>query len=141
MKGFAASPPPSETRDPSIKNVIKPPKQATSPPRKYLLIWDAVRQIPKGKVSTYGKIAELCGLIGQARLVGYALHNLPRRTRIPWHRVINAQGRISLSDLDGMAELQEKLLRKEGVVFIKDTVHLWKYGWPVMRKSRILPRS
>jgi len=121
--------------------VINPPKQAARPTRKYLLIWETVRQIPKGRVSTYGKIAELCGLIGQARLVGYALHNLPRGSNVPWHRVINAQGKISLSDLDGLADLQKKLLRKEGVVFIKETVHLWKYGWPVKGKSRILPRS
>jgi len=99
-------------------------------PRKYTLIWNVVRGIPKGKVSTYGRIADLCGLLGHARLVGYALHNLPRGSSIPWHRVINAQGKISLSDLDGLAERQRRLLRKEGIVFIRDVVSLSKYGWP-----------
>ena len=99
-------------------------------PRKYQLIWRVVREIPEGMVSTYGRIADLCGLFGHARLVGYALHNLPRGSDVPWHRVINAQGKISLSDLDGLAERQRRLLRKEGIVFLKDVVSLSKYGWP-----------
>ncbi len=99
-------------------------------PGKYLTVWEVVNKIPKGKVSTYGRVAELCGMPGQARLVGYALHNLPRGSDVPWQRVINSQGKISLSDLDGMAELQRKLLRKEGVRFIDGKVSLWTYGWP-----------
>ncbi len=92
-------------------------------------IFRTVRSIPGGKVATYGEVAELSGLYGQARLVGYALHSLPSDSDVPWHRVINAQGKISLSDIDGMYELQKKLLRKEGVVFIRDRIDLSRFGW------------
>lgn len=94
------------------------------------LIYQTVRQIPKGKVSTYGKIANLSGLIGQARLVGYALHSTPHEMKIPWHRVINAQGRISLPKNNGGYIRQKKLLVKEGIVFKGERIDLSKYGWP-----------
>ena len=54
-----------------------------------------VRRIPRGRVATYGQVAELAGLPGQARLVGYAMAALPAESAIPWHRVINAAGRVS----------------------------------------------
>ena len=95
----------------------------------YVTIWEMVACIPRGRVSTYGQIAEFCGIPGQPRLVGYALHNLPRGSSVPWHRVINAKGQISLSDLDGKYEEQKKLLKKEGVRFIKETVDINKFGW------------
>ena len=112
------------------------PKIPRTPAQKHVLIWDVVRKIPKGRVSTYGKIATLCGLLGHARLVGYALHNLPGGSKVPWHRVINSQGKISISNLDGYADNQRKLLRKEGIVFNKDTINLWKYGWPRDMKKK-----
>ena len=99
------------------------------PPKKYQLIWETVSHIPKGKVASYGEIAILAGFPGHARLVGYALHNLPRGTKVPWHRVINAEGRISISNLDGMYDLQLKLLKKEGVQFFKDKTSFSKFGW------------
>lgn len=98
-------------------------------PRKYHLIWETVSQIPKGRITTYGEIATLAGLPGQARLIGYALHNLPANTKVPWHRVINAQGKISLSNLDGMHDVQWQLLKKEGVRFFKERTSFSKYGW------------
>ncbi len=61
----------------------------------YGAIWDAVRRIPRGRVATYGQIAALAGRPGQPRLVGYALHHLPEGSKVPWHRVVNAQGKIS----------------------------------------------
>ena len=97
--------------------------------RNYEIIWDMVRRIPTGKVATYGQIAELCGLSGQARLVGYALYNSPRGSDVPWQRVINSKGEISVSDLDGLYEEQKRLLKKEGIRFIKDRVNLDKYRW------------
>jgi methylated-DNA-protein-cysteine methyltransferase-like protein len=105
----------------------------------YEMIWEMVEQVPRGKVATYGQIADFCGIPGQARLIGYALHNLPRGTDVPWHRVINAQGKISLGDLDGMYEVQKLLLKKEGVRFVKDIVDFRKYGWlkrPVRMRRR-----
>ena len=74
-----------------------------------------VARIPRGRVATYGQIARLAGLSGQARLVGYAMHALPAGTRIPWQRVINAQGGISLPGKSAIR--QRELLEKEGVRF------------------------
>lgn len=98
-------------------------------PNSYKLIWQPVRQIPKGKVATYGQIAELCGLKGQARLVGYALHNLPEKTKIPWHRVINSKGKISFPINSKTYKLQRRLLEKESIIFSNDKIDLEKYGW------------
>ena len=95
---------------------------------KYELIWETVRQIPKGKVAAYGDVAILSGFPGQQRLVGYALHNLPRNSGVPWQRVINAQGKISLPKKSGDYARQKKLLENEGVIFIKDKVDLEKFG-------------
>ena len=92
------------------------------------MIWETVKQIPKGKVATYGDVAKLSGLPGQQRLVGYALHNLPANSRIPWQRVINAQGRISLPRRTGGYRRQKKLLQEEGVVFSNETIDLDEYG-------------
>ncbi len=96
---------------------------------RYELVWETVRQIPKGKVATYGEIARLSGLIGQARLVGYALHDLPPNSKIPWHRVINSQGKISLPKANGEYAEQKRLLIKEGVVFKGEAINLERYGW------------
>ena len=104
-----------------------PALRATS--RTYERIYDTVRKIPPGKVSTYGEVASVSGLLNQARLVGYALHNLPPGSGVPWHRVINAQGKVSLSDIDGAYERQVRLLRKEGIVFTKGVVDLSRFGW------------
>ena len=97
-------------------------------PNKYTLIWETVKQIPKGKVAAYGDIAMLSGLPGQQRLVGYALHNLPRNSGVPWQRVINSQGKISLPKKSGDYARQKKLLEKEGVVFEREKINLEKFG-------------
>ena len=95
----------------------------------YRAIWESVSQVPKGRVATYGEIARLTGLIGQARLVGYALHNLPPRSTVPWHRIINAKGEISLPRLHGGYRRQRRLLEKEGILFTKNKIDLDKFGW------------
>ncbi len=92
-------------------------------------ILKVVARIPRGRVSTYGRVAALAGLPSQARLVGYALHALPHDSAIPWHRVVNAQGRISLPHHDGQYQLQRSLLAGEGVVFDRERVHLDRYLW------------
>ena len=84
----------------------------------YARIYSVVRRIPRGRVATYGQVAVLAGRPGQARLVGYALAALPPRSAVPWQRVINAQGRISLRpDGPGYDEVQKLMLRREGVRF------------------------
>lgn len=88
-----------------------------------------VRRIPAGRVATYGQVAALAGLPRHARLVGYALHALPEESRVPWHRVVNAAGKISLRRGVGPA-LQRALLEREGVAFGPNvTISLARYAW------------
>ena len=88
----------------------------------------AIRKIPRGRVATYGQIATLSGMDGQPRLVGYALHALPNGSGVPWHRVINATGRISLPGPTGRH--QRKLLETEGIEFsAANRIDLRKYQW------------
>ena len=103
----------------------------------YARIYRAVRRIPRGRVATYGQIAILCDLEGHSRQVGYALHNLPPSVKIPWHRVINAQGEISARSDGDSHELQRLLLEAEGVRFnAKGRVDLDRFRWsPVVRKK------
>ncbi|TDG15110.1 MGMT family protein [Seongchinamella unica] len=80
-------------------------------------IWQVVALIPPGKVATYGDVAAQAGLPGAARRVGRALKLLPTGTRIPWHRVVNAQGGISLPPGSSSQYTQRERLEAEGVVF------------------------
>ena len=87
-------------------------------PSKYERIYAAVRKIPRGRVATYGDVARLAGLPRQPRLVGYALHAAPEGARLPWHRVVNAQGRLSRGRGVVGGELPQRFrLEREGVVF------------------------
>jgi len=96
----------------------------------YPKIYAAVSRIPKGRVATYGQIASLAGLPRQARLVGYAMHSLPADSDVPWHRVVNAAGKISLrADALGHDELQAQLLRREGVRFVDGAIPLARFLW------------
>lgn len=99
----------------------------------YLLIWRTVTRIPRGKVASYGTVARLSGLPRRARLAGFALHHVPPGSGIPWHRVINAGGKISLPGKRGQE--QEDLLSGEGIAFIRGRVDMEKYEWKgVIRK-------
>jgi len=92
--------------------------RAVKKPTNYERIYAMVRRIPRGRVATYGDVARLAGLPRQPRLVGYALHAAPDGARLPWHRVVNAQGRISLGrGLTGGDLPQRFRLEREGVVF------------------------
>jgi methylated-DNA-protein-cysteine methyltransferase-like protein len=100
----------------------------------YSRIYAVVRRIPRGRVATYGQVAELAGLPGHARQVGYALHALPAGTAVPWHRVLNARGTLSLRREPGAEVTQRLLLEREGVRF--DTggrVNLAKVRWRAVR--------
>ena len=93
-------------------------------------IYDVVDRIPPGSVATYGQVAVLAGLRGHARQVGYALHALPADSRVPWHRVINARGEVSLRGRDGPDREQRERLEAEGVAFDGlDRVDLREYRW------------
>lgn len=99
----------------------------------YRRIYAVVKKIPRGRVATYGQIAALAGMPRHARQAGYALAATPENMKIPWHRVINAQGRISLRLRhwdSGSDDLQRILLEAEGVAFDSGgKVNLDKFQW------------
>lgn len=97
-----------------------------------------VRRVPRGRVTTYGHIAALCGKPRAARTVGWALHALPEGSDVPWHRIINAQGGISISKVGVPPELQRALLRAEGVEFDRYgyvDLERWSWAGPRARKG------
>jgi methylated-DNA-protein-cysteine methyltransferase related protein len=93
------------------------------------MILAAVRRIPRGKVCTYGDVAEVAGLPRRARLVGTVLRQTSGRG-LPWYRVINAGGRISFPTGSDAYARQRHKLEAEGVVFAGGRVDLRRYGWP-----------
>jgi len=103
---------------------------------RYQRIYAVVRRIPRGRVATYGQVAALAGLPRQARQVGYALHALDD-LRVPWQRVINARGEISLRKGGVGERAQKRLLEAEGVEFGPGgRVDLDHFGW----RPRARPR-
>jgi methylated-DNA-protein-cysteine methyltransferase related protein len=100
----------------------------------YQRIYAIVRRIPEGRVATYGQVASLAGLKGHARQVGYALHALPDETVVPWHRVVNASGGISLRAMPGGELVQRALLEREGI-------RLDPRGRVPLARVRWVPRS
>jgi methylated-DNA-protein-cysteine methyltransferase-like protein len=100
-------------------------------------VYTLVRCIPSGRVATYGQIARLLAQPHAARTVGWAMRDVPEGSDIPWHRVINVGGRISLADPEGAAE-QRCLLQAEGVVFGFDgRIDLDTFGWDGLPEHEI----
>ena len=99
------------------------------------IIWQTVCAIPPGSIATYGQVAELAGLKGLSRYVGYALSCLPSGSAVPWHRVVNAQGRISFAPGSGQAREQTERLRAEGVMVEGGKISLRDYRWQTGRES------
>lgn len=92
-------------------------------PPSHRRIYAVVSRIPKGRVATYGQVATLAGLPRRARLVGHALGALPAGSPVPWHRVVNAKGQVSVrANGFGFEEVQRQLLEREGVRFSGDRV-------------------
>lgn len=95
-------------------------------------VWLVVKQIPRGKVASYGQIAAMLGHPQAARTVGWALNALsgPQAEAVPWQRVINSAGRISISRADLSADIQRAMLEVEGVEFDARGYIDWKqFGW------------
>jgi methylated-DNA-protein-cysteine methyltransferase-like protein len=102
----------------------------------YQRIYSIIRRIPKGRVATYGQVASLAGLPGHARQVGYALHALPGGTLVPWHRVVNATGRISPRAVPGAELVQQILLEREGIQLdARGRVSLARVQWKVRARA------
>jgi methylated-DNA-protein-cysteine methyltransferase-like protein len=96
----------------------------------YRRLYAVVAKVPRGRVATYGQVAALAGLPRHARLVGYALNKLPAESDVPWHRVVNAKGQVSpRANALGHEDLQEQLLRREGVRFVDGVIPLERFAW------------
>lgn len=91
-------------------------------------IYEAVKKIPRGKVATYGQVAELAGDKKMARAVGNALHRNPDPEHIPCYRVVNAKGELAGAFAFGGANVQEQLLAADGILVVDGRVDLEKYG-------------
>jgi methylated-DNA-protein-cysteine methyltransferase-like protein len=102
----------------------------------YARIYAVVRRVPHGRVTTYGAVARIAGLPGHARQVGYALSALPTGTSVPWHRVINAQGKLSLERVGSSSGTTQRIrLVGEGIVVnAGGKVSLAKFGWRVKNR-------
>jgi len=112
---------------------MKPGCMRNDAPRDaHVRILDVIRRIPRGRVATYGDIARAAGLPRRHRLVGYVLRAVPLAAGVPWHRVVNAQGRVSVRDGNGPMR-QRRRLEAEGVAFdgadrIDMAAHRWNAG-------------
>lgn len=93
------------------------------------LIYDVVKQIPYGKVATYGQVAALAGNRRWSRVVGYALHSNPDPDNIPCYRVVNRLGEVSKAFAFGGENRQIELLQAEGVEFVDGKVDMKKFQW------------
>ena len=91
-------------------------------------IYEAVKQIPKGRVATYGKVAEMAGNPRMSRAVGNALHKNPDPDHIPCYRVVNSKGELAGAFAFGGEEVQRKLLEADGIEVVNGKVDLKKYG-------------
>ena len=92
-------------------------------------VWQVVADIPRGHVLTYGDVARLAGMSRAARRVSQAMRRAPRDLNLPWHRVVNAQGKISFPADSSGYKTQKSLLEKEGVVFLKGKIDLERFGY------------
>ncbi len=95
----------------------------------YRRIYRLVGMVPPGRVATYGQIARLAGRCS-ARNVGYAMSSVPPESLVPWHRVINSRGRISVRSAGEPCDAQRQMLESEGIVFGPgEKVDLEVFGW------------
>lgn len=105
----------------------------------YEEIYAIVRQIPPGKVATYGQIARMIGGC-TARMVGYAMAALPNESNVPWQRVINSQGKISPHGFGYGSAIQRELLMAEGVRFdLNGRVDFGEFGWLDLADKGLAP--
>ncbi|MCG9731813.1 MGMT family protein [Shewanella sp. Isolate13] len=103
--------------------------QTSNKPSPMAQIWHIVSMIPEGKVYSYGKVADLAGLPGRARLVSKALRAAPPEMALPWHRVINSQGKISFAEHTPPFIEQMQSLRAEGIIVNRGKIKLSDYEW------------
>jgi methylated-DNA-protein-cysteine methyltransferase related protein len=90
-------------------------------------VYELIKKIPRGRVTTYGELARKLRLPGGARAVGYAMAACPSGRGIPWHRVVGAGGRLLIPEPHG--SLQRRLLESEGVRVDYARIDMQRYGW------------
>ena len=96
------------------------------------MIFQVIAQIPYGRVASYGQIARLAGIPKHSRLVGYVLKHMDAESSLPWYRVINSQGKISLSKLNDQGQnIQAQLLLAEGILVIGNKVKMKEFQWNI----------
>lgn len=108
---------------------MSPSKKKPAPSINREAFYLALLTVPAGKVITYGQLAALAGSPGAARLAGKVLCGLPENTELPWHRVINAQGKISLPPESVAHRTQLERLQKEGIEVKNGKISLRIYGY------------
>jgi methylated-DNA-protein-cysteine methyltransferase related protein len=119
------------TRNPCLSRVPFPaniPRAVTWDP-----VYKLVKQIPRGRVTTYGALAKLLRLPGGARTAGRAMSATPKGKGIPWHRVLGANGKLLIRE--PYASLQRKLLESEGVTVLESRVNIKKHLWQPSKKN------
>lgn len=108
---------------------FRPEKLPSLAERFYPIVWQLVSAIPPGKIVSYGQIAAMAGYPGYSRWVGRALGAIGDRSKIPWWRVMNAQGRIAIDAADPAAQEQYQRLLSEGVTPVKGRYPMAQYRW------------
>lgn len=119
--------------DRGAERPLAPPGPGTG--SRWQAFYAVIARIPRGRVATYGQIADLAGHGGCARQVGYALAAMPDGVDLPWHRVINARGEVSPRSRTGLHQLQRLRLEAEGVPFVNGRVDLARYRWRPRRRD------
>jgi methylated-DNA-protein-cysteine methyltransferase-like protein len=103
-------------------------------------VYKLVKQIPRGRVLTYGALARALRLPGGARTAGRAMGATPRGQAIPWHRVLGTDGKILIRE--PYASLQKKLLESEGIAVVESRINIKKYLWtPPRKKASVIKKS
>jgi methylated-DNA-protein-cysteine methyltransferase-like protein len=95
----------------------------------YQRIWKTINAIPKGKVSSYGQIADFAGLPGRARLVGKSLAHVPIAQNVNWHRVVRSSGQLAFAKGSEQALQQTGLLQNEGVAVFNNRIKMKEFAW------------
>ena len=119
-----------------MPTVISPADTPQSPAEmRRTALYLTLSQVPEGCVVSYGELAHLAGLGRAARWVGRTLSQLPQDTRLPWHRVLAAGGRISLPVGSASGDEQRARLRSEGVTILNNRVDIQRHGWRPVEHS------
>ncbi|WP_408601062.1 MULTISPECIES: MGMT family protein [Pseudomonas] len=117
-------------------NVIEPTEQPDSPAQiRRTALYLTLASVPEGKVVSYGQLAELAGLGRAARWVGRTLSQLPGDSKLPWHRVLGAGGRLSLPAGSPSGDEQRARLRMEGISIQNNRVDIQRHGWRPVEHS------